>query len=597
MKIKNRGNIDTGYANIEIDRQSSPRPDFYRQDWTSLDGEWDFCFDDSDRGQRERWFEKGLPGAELILVPFCYQCERSGIRDKSRHERMWYQCSFNLAGPGTGERVLLHFGAVDYEARVWVNGCQAGAHRGGGCGFTLDITDYVVKGDKNRLTVRAEDKYECMQPRGKQFWDEDAQRIWYTPTSGIWQSVWIENTGGAYLESAYITPDIDRRQAGIEFSVNGSAVGLDMRMQLFYKGKSIKEIFTNVPGRNFRVTLDMQEEDYADEIHYWSPEHPNLYGIRYELLRDGRTEDVVDSYFGMRKISVRGGEILLNNRPYYQKLVLDQGYWPDTLMTPPDLDALRFDIEMTKRMGFNGVRKHQKMEDPRFYYLADTLGLLVWAEMPSGYEFCSGEITNLVSEWMEFVKQSYNHPSIITWVPFNESWGIRNVLNDVRQQEFVRTLYHLTKAFDPGRLVSSNDGWEQLEDSDICGIHDYIPDGEGFAAKYKNLEQLLKGTAAGRMVYADGNMHKKQPIMITEYGGVAFESRDEKSWGYYGAVKSEEEFLKRYGDITDAIKNCPDICGYCYTQLSDVMQEANGLMDFRRRPKADVEKIREINER
>lgn len=583
--------------NSQYTDKISPRPDFYRSAWTGLDGEWDFCFDDSDRGQREYWFETGLPGTDKILVPFCYQCKRSGVSDKSRHERMWYQRSFSIPGSFTGERVLLHFGAVDYEARVWVNGHQAGAHKGGGCGFTLDITDYVVRDGENRLTVRAEDKYECAQPRGKQYWDEGAQRIWYTPTSGIWQSVWLENTGTAYLKDACITPDIDRRQAGIEFSVNGSAEGLALKIHVSYKGKQVKGLMVNVPKRKFRITLDMQEEDYADEIHYWSPEHPNLYEVRYELLRDGRTTDIVESYFGMRKISVREGKILLNNRPYYQKLVLDQGYWPDTLMTPPDADALRYDIEMTKKMGFNGVRKHQKMEDPRFYYLADRMGLLVWGEMPSGYEFCDEEISNVVAEWMEFVKQSYNHPCIITWVPFNESWGIRNVLNDVRQQEFVRTLYHLTKAIDPGRLVSSNDGWEQLEDSDICGIHDYIPDGEGFTAKYKEMDQLLQGSAVGRMLYADGNAYKNQPIMITEYGGIAFESQDEKSWGYYGAVKNEEEFLKRYGEITDAIKNCPDICGYCYTQLSDVMQEANGLMDYERKPKADVEKIREINER
>lgn len=583
--------------NIEYTDKISPRPDFYRSAWTGLDGEWDFCFDDSDSGQRECWFETGLPGTDKILVPFCYQCKKSGVSDKSRHERMWYQRSFRLPDSFTGERVLLHFGAVDYEARVWVNGRQAGAHKGGGCGFTLDITDYIVRDGENRLTVRAEDKYECTQPRGKQYWDEDAQRIWYTPTSGIWQSVWLENTGAAYLKSACITPDIDRRQAAIELSVNGYSEGLAMRLQVSYMGKQIKELLINVPKRKFRVTLDMQEEDYADEIHYWSPENPSLYEVRYELLRDGRTTDIVDSYFGMRKISVREGEILLNNRPYYQKLVLDQGYWPDTLMTPPDADAFRYDIEMTKKMGFNGVRKHQKMEDPRFYYLADRMGLLVWGEMPSGYDFCDEEISNVITEWMEFVKQSYNHPCIITWVPFNESWGIRNVLNDVRQQEFVKTLYHLTKAIDPGRLVSSNDGWEQLEDSDICGIHDYIPDGEDFTAKYKDIGQLLKGEAAGRMLYADGNAYKKQPIMITEYGGIAFESQDEKSWGYHGAVKSEEQFLKRYGEITDAVKNCPDICGYCYTQLSDVMQEANGLMDFERKPKVDVEKIREINER
>ena len=285
---------------------------------------------------------------------------------------------------------------------------------------------------------------------------------------------------------------------------------------------------------------------------------------------------------------------MLNNRPLYQKLILDQGYWPESLLTPPSDEAIRFDIEMTKKMGFNGARKHQKIEDPRYYYWADRLGLLVWGEMPSAYDFNTEEIENITREWMEFINRDYNHPCIITWVPFNESWGVRNIYTDKNQQNFALTLYHISKAIDGTRLVSTNDGWENVK-SDFCAIHDYIAWGEEFAEKYCDKSILYELNTSGRMTFAQGYEYEGQPVIITEYGGIAFESPDRKAWGYHEAVKDVQGFINRYSSITDAIRKTKYIRGYCYTQLTDVMQEINGLMTADRKLKVPLDEIQKIN--
>jgi hypothetical protein len=263
-------------------------------------------------------------------------------------------------------------------------------------------------------------------------------------------------------------------------------------------------------------------------------------------------------------------------------------------MTPPSDEAIKRDIEITRKMSFNGVRKHQKIEDPRYYYWADRLGLLVWGEMPSGYIFNCEEIENIAGEWMEFIKRDYNHPCIITWVPLNESWGARNILVDKNQQEFASSLYHLTKALDGTRLVSTNDGWEMVE-SDICGIHDYAARGEEFTLRYPDIEELLKGDAWGRMLYSEGSSYEGQPIIITEYGGIAFEDGCEENWGYNSAVKDHKSFLERCESITNAIRGLPHIRGYCYTQLTDAQQEVNGLLTAGRKAKVGIDEIRRVN--
>lgn len=579
--------------NTDIPRPEYPRPDFEREQWLNLNGQWGFEFDDHNIGEQEKWYI-GKDFSHKITVPFCYQSHLSGIYDQGFHTNLWYKREFIIPDSFKGRRIFLNFGAVDYRAKVWVNGQFVCKHTGGHVPFKTDISKFINEG-KNVIVVKAEDPYECIQPRGKQYWKEKPDRCWYTPTSGIWQTVWLETTGDVSIDEIRMTPDIDKKQLMIQGVLDSFSEPMMLKIKVLYKGNMVNKLKVSLFDRIFKVTLDVKEEDYIDEVHYWTPESPNLYDIEFELLKEDMVVDRVKSYFGMRKISVKDDIILLNNRPYYQRLILDQGYWPESLLTPPSDDAIRYDIEMIKKMGFNGARKHQKIEDPRYYYWADRLGILVWGEMPSAYQFNNLEIDNVMREWSAFIGRDYNHPSIVVWVPLNESWGVRNIFIDKNQQNFARSLYYLTKALDGTRLVSTNDGWEQI-DGDICAIHDYRAWGDDFKQKYEDKESILSGTAnGGRMVYCQGERYEGQPIMITEYGGIAFDSENEENWGYNGTVKDEEGFVERYSSITSAIKDMHYIRGYCYTQLTDVMQEVNGLMTADRKPKVDVEKIAKIN--
>lgn len=575
-------------------REQYPRPDMVRRKWMDLNGEWSFCFDDKDVGEKEHWFMEMRTDVK-IQVPFCYQCQVSGVEDKSYHEILWYEKKVVLPEVLT-ESCLLHFGAADYETEVWVNGCYVGGHRGGNCAFVFDISAYAMGGKENQITVRCRDTRESVQPRGKQFWGEKGKGIWYTAISGIWKNVWLEFTGAVYLRRLFLTPDIDHDCVAAELELNY----LDPKKEycvefvISYEGKFIKRCKISIPHRNSRLTLNIPEEGYADEIQYWSPEHPWLYELDVFIEEDGVKKDEVNSYFGMRKISVRGRQILLNNKPYVQRLVLDQGYWKETLLTPPNTDALKMDILLAKEMGFNGARKHQKVEDARYYYLADKLGFLVWGEQPSAYQFCMREMENLIEEWKEMILELYNHPSIILWVPLNESWGVRNIVTDHSQQMFASCLYHMAKALDPIRLISNNDGWEQIEDSDICGIHDYTAEGKRLTKTFEDFDSCVKGCAENRLLYGENQFYKEKPVLLTEFGGIAFKSEDKENWGYYGTVNGEEEFFERFGGIVKAAASLNGFAGFCYTQLTDVFQETNGLLNFDRSSKVDKTKIREI---
>jgi len=579
---------------VSIPRPEFPRPDFERQDWLNLNGEWDFEFDDNNTGETEGWYKAGdISFSRKITVPFCYQSEMSGINDKGLHEIMWYRRTFSIPESFKNKRVLLNFGAVDYHARVWVNGNFAGEHKGGYVQFKFDITNYVKDRD-NIIAVRVEDRYDTVQPRGKQYWKEKPDRCWYTATSGIWQTVWLEAVGEVHIEKIRLTPDIDKRCVYGEVHLDREAANLYMEIAIDYKGGNIVRMNLNIKDRITRFAVCLKEEDSIDEIHYWTPETPNLYDVQVTIKQNEKTLDSVKTYFGMRKISVCGDLIMLNNRPLYQKLILDQGYWPESLLTPPSDEAIRFDIEMTKKMGFNGARKHQKIEDPRYYYWADKIGLLVWGEMPSAYDFNAEEIENITREWIEFINRDYNHPCIITWVPLNESWGVRNIYTDKNQQDFGLALYYISKAVDGTRLVSTNDGWENIK-ADFCSIHDYIAWGEEFIEKYGDKSILYDLNTSGRMIFAQGNKYEGQPVILTEYGGIAFESSDREAWGYNGAVKDIQSFIERYSSITNAVRKTKYFRGYCYTQLTDVMQEINGLMTSDRKLKVPLDEIRKIN--
>ena len=574
-------------------RNEYPRPQFRRKQWTNLNGIWQFEFDDREEGDRQGW-HTGREFSRTIRVPFCFQSELSGIGDKDFHDLVWYRRTFQLPEGCGDRRLLLHFGAVDYTAWVWVNGRLVAMHEGGHTPFTAEITHVVVPGE-NEIVVKCRDySKDVTLPRGKQYWKKDSERIFYTRTTGIWQTVWMEAVSHAYLEKVFLTPDIDNNDVRIRVFTNGWKPGLSLRVRITFEGEFVSED---------RFVLGHPEETRTIRLHdfndhgwgrWWSPEHPHLYDIVYELNDGDTLIDEVESYFGMRKISVEDGKICLNNRPYYMKLVLDQGYFPGGILTAASDEELRRDVELTKAMGFNGARKHQKIEDPRYLYWCDKLGLLVWGEMPNAYKFSETYVQRITKEWQEAVMRDYNHPCIVVWVPINESWGVPNVLIDKQQQEHTLAMYHLTKSLDPTRLVISNDGWEHTK-SDIITIHDYEWRSEVLSERYKTEISAVESIAQKRWIMVPGYPYQGEPVLLSEFGGISFRKGKSSGWGYSEAA-DEADFLRRLIDVMQPVWKSRAIQGYCYTQLTDVEQEINGLLTFDRQPKLPIETIRQLNE-
>jgi beta-galactosidase/beta-glucuronidase len=588
-------------ASAAIPRAEHPRPDFVRADWLTLNGPWQFEFDDANRGLAERWHAGGKAFSKTIQVPYAFQTKLSGIGDTAFHDVVWYQRAIDVPAAWSGRRVLVKFGAVDYEAMVWVNGQFAGGHRGGQTPFGLDITDLLTPA-KNTIVVRAWDpSTDRALPRGKQYWEPQSRSIWYTRTSGIWQPVWLEAAAPVRVERLRITPDVDRSQVTVEAVLNQPAK-LKMRVSVALalaqpqpqaQGPYTDEMIVSGDGTRVSATMALREQ------RVWSPENPNLYDLTIELLDEkGQATDRVQSYFGQRKIHTQGDRVYLNNAPYYQRLVLDQGYWPESLLTPPSDAAIEYDIKMTKAFGFNGARKHQKVEDPRWLYFADKLGLLVWGEMANAQVYTDEYVSRMVGEWQEVVARDYNHPSIVAWVPINESWGVPRILTNAEQQEHARSLYHLTRALDQTRPVIDNDGWEHTEATDLFTLHDYAKTGTEMASKYEGLaHDRTRIPRNGREALVNGAEYNGTPILMTEFGGVAFRagaSKSDKDWGYAGIEPTAEAMLGRVDGLVKALRGNAVFGGFCYTQLTDVEQEINGLMTYDRKPKADPAAIGKI---
>jgi beta-galactosidase/beta-glucuronidase len=593
-----------------VPRPEYPRPQFRREDWTNLNGEWSFAFDDSDAGLAEGWQNMdaatlqsdGSPFDREIVVPFCYQSKLSLIGETAFHDVVWYARTFKHT-PAGDDRLLLHFGAVDYRATVWVNGAQVASHEGGHTPFSADVTHALTGGD-NIIVVRAEDpSRDVTIPRGKQYWKEESEGIFYTRTTGIWQTVWLEPVDRRHIDTLRLTPDVDAASVGFEVSVTGIEPGMTLRATVELHGERVLEDTLSLPSSLVERSLPLLRRGEAPETPHladwpgpalWSPEHPNLYDLRLELLdRSGEVLDRVESYFGMRKIEVKNGKVLLNDRPLYQRLVLDQGYFPEGILTAPTDVDLRRDVELAKEMGFDGARKHQKVEDPRWLFWADTLGFLVWGEMANAYQYGPSYVRRMTAEWQEAVMRDYNHPCIVAWVPMNESWGVPNLASDPSQTEHLLALYHLTRSLDPTRPVVSNDGWEHAI-TDLCNIHDYR-DAEALAKSYTTPESAIAAQPANRPIYVPGYAYRGEPILITEFGGIAF-SGEAEGWGY-STVTGAEEFLERYEALIAALLSSEPVQGFCYTQLTDVEQEVNGLLTYERKPKVDPASIREITAR
>ncbi|NIK79579.1 beta-galactosidase/beta-glucuronidase [Paenibacillus castaneae] len=576
-------------------RNEYPRPQFERSSWLNLNGEWEFTYDDSNVGSDNKWFE-GKQFDRKIQVPFCYQSELSGINEKSFHDIVWYSKNIELPSEYAGKRILIHFGAVDYEAKVWVNGHLVASHEGGHTPFHADITAVLNASGANRIVVRAQDySKDVTLPRGKQYWKENSEQVFYTRTTGIWQTVWIEAVNAAHVSSVRLTPDIDSNKIHIRSVIEGSELhaGLRLGIKISFEGELIAEDVIRVMAQEEEVSIKLHDFNDHGLGRWWSPEKPNLYDVEFTLLEGERELDRVKSYFGMRKISIEDGVICLNNRPYYMKLILDQGYFPGGVLTAPSDEMLRMDVELAKQMGFNGARKHQKVEDPRYLYWCDQLGLLVWGEMANAYQYSEQYVSRIMNEWQEAVHRDYNHPCIVVWVPLNESWGTPNILIDKKQQYHASTLYYLTKSLDETRPVISNDGWEHVK-SDIYTIHDYESREEILALRYATPELSIKSDPQGRKIIVPGFSYNGEPVQLSEFGGISYIRDNAEGWGYSSA-QNDQDFLNRLIAVMRPVIIAGGLQGYCYTQLTDVEQEKNGLLTFDREPKLPVEIYRKLN--
>ena len=577
-----------------------PRPQLVRSSWENLNGFWNFAFDDENIGFAKGW-NQGVSNEQTIQVPFSYETKASGIGDEKIHPQVWYSRTVDVKEEALqGRRMLLHFEGCDYRTTVWVNGQQAGSHVGGYARFSFDVTKLLHAGE-NVVAVLAEDSDDTRQPRGKQRWVEKNFGCWYVQTTGIWKTVWMESVPETYLSALKLTPDYGHARLNIEAQIEAERFeeGVLLEAIVRYQDAFIASTAVAVTRKQVNLQIDVCSNPGEHEwsLHSWSPENPQLYDLELRIIKDGKPEDTVLSYFGMRDIRIDGRQILLNGSPLYQRLILDQGYWEDSHLTPPDEAALIEDIEKIQKLGYNGVRKHQKIEDERFLYWCDVKGLLVWSEMAAAYTFDDTAVSDFMTQWAEIVRQNYSHPAIITWTPVNESWGVPQIKTEKQQQSFAQAIYYLTKSLDPYRPVIVNDGWEHTV-SDIITLHDYEEKGSVFLERYaEHIQELLDGTIyhnLDRAAFADGFSYHGQPIIISEFGGIAY-NNDDSGWGYGNKVNTEEEFLERFAQITGAIQQLPYCCGYCYTQVTDVQQEINGLMDMQRNFKADPEKVRAIN--
>lgn len=579
-----------------------PRPQLVRQSWGNLNGSWKFLFDDADCGESKKWYDTFPEDHKEIQVPFTYETKLSGIGDTTEHRQVWYERSVTVEQEDLeNKKVFLHFEGSDFITKVWVNGIYIGLHRGAYARFSFDITKPLKIGS-NKITVKIEDSPSIEQPRGKQRWQKDNFGCWYIQTTGIWKTVWMESVPEVYLSGLKMTPDVENGKIDLIYEVEAGELTEDLQIEaeISFEDTIIQNSVKKIQRKKVSDTISVfYPEETPWAVHLWSPDEPELYDLRIRIMKGSVVVDEVLSYFGMREVRIDNGNILLNGSPLYQRLILDQGYWEETHLTPPSEEALIDDIDKIHALGYNGLRKHMKTEDERFLYWCDVKGMLVWSEMAATYEFSDAAVEEFTKEWFEVVRQNYNHPSIITWTPFNESWGIPKVKFNRKQQHFTEGIYYLTKSIDSMRPVILNDGWEHTN-SDIITLHDYEEDGEVFYDRYADhLEDIMTSRiyhSGSKCALADGYAYHGKPVIISEFGGIAFKSDKADDWGYGNMVSTEEEFLERFDKITTAIKKIPYVVGYCYTQVSDVQQEVNGLLDPNHEYKIAPEKIREINE-
>ncbi|WP_022867593.1 glycoside hydrolase family 2 protein [Schaalia vaccimaxillae] len=570
-----------------------PRPQLRRSQWQNLNGDWSFAYDPNDVGVDERWWLDPSPLAQNIRVPFPPGSSLSTVVEEDC-DVVWYARHIRIAHlPSPTDRVLLHFEAIDHEADIWINGHHLAHHIGGYTPICVDMTA-ALDGAEALVVVRARDeRLNIDQPRGKQDWQVQTHGIWYCRSTGIWRDVWTETVPELSIESVTWGSDLVAGTISCSIALRGHPKG---QVNVVVGDIDAPLVCASAPIVSSRVELVLEVPALRNKLEWdtlvWRPDHPVLFDASIDIVGPTHKDHVV-TYLGIRQVDLSCGYLRMNNDPVYVRAVLDQGYWEESYFTAPTPNHLRADLECAQSLGFNTVRVHQRTPDRRYLAWADRLGIMVWSEYASAYAFSRDAIDQFVSGWSEIVRRDLSHPSIVAWVPFNESWGVPGIVDDPRQQAFVDGVVALTRALDGSRPVIANDGWEQL-DTDIITIHDYGTTYGQLLVNYADeaaVAQTIEGIGPqGRTILLRGE-YDDRPVMVSEFGGIALNRSGPQAWGY-GVVEDWQALETRVAELFDALYRSPAISGVCYTQLTDTAQEANGLCWADRSPKIPTDRIR-----
>ena len=566
---------------MNIPRKEHPKPQFERADWQNLNGPWQFEIDNGKSGVARELFKDEVKLSDEIIVPFCPESKLSGVIHKDFMYGVWYKRSFTVDNKKLNGRTFIHFGAVDYSAEVYINEKKVGTHKGGYVSFKFEITDYIKAGVNTVAVFAADDTRDHFIPSGKQCAEYNSTGCYYTRTTGIWQTVWLEFTPREYVEWVKYFPNIKQNQIVLEVCLNGNA---PLSAEVSFDGKPMGRADVAAKNGITRISVDLKEK------HLWDIGCGNLYDVEITFGKDR-----VHSYFGLREIAFDGDKFMLNGRSVFQRLVLDQGFYPDGIYTAPTDEDLKKDIELSLSCGFNGARLHEKIFEERYLYYCDKAGYLAWGEYPGwGVDHSSAEaVYAILPEWIEEINRDFNHPSIIGWCPMNETWPFEDRM---QKDDVLRLIYRTTKAIDPERPCIDSSGWFHVE-TDIFDVHDYNQDPADFKKKYDTIMETGEiYDWTNEVNHFNRQKHKGEPAFVSEYGGIQWTDFKE-AWGYGNEPKSLDEFYERFKGLTDALLDNTKMFALCYTQLTDVEQERNGLFNYDRSPKFDAAKLKEIMSR
>jgi len=572
---------------MSIPRNEYPRPQLKRESWLCLNGKWQFETDNSKSGKEKEYFNRDSFN-ENIIVPFCPESSLSGIGNTDFMYCVWYKLKFTIPILWKNKNIILHIGAADYASFVYINGKHVKSHKGGYTPFSVDITEFVKDGE-NDITICCEDDYTSSeQPFGKQSQKLKSHGCYYTRTTGIWQTVWLEAVNKIHITDIKILPDAANSNVSAQIFLSQPISNTKAIMNVYFENSLVGECTVNCDNDSAQLHCTLSE------THLWDIGCGNLYDVKCEIVCEGEILDSVTSYFGLRSISLKNGAFYLNSRPVFMRLVLDQGFYPDGIYTAPTDEALKNDILLSQSLGFNGARLHEKVFEPRFLYWADKLGYMVWGEHANwGLDHSKAEnIYNFLPEWTEIINRDFNHPSIIGWCPFNETFDING---HPQFDELIGLVYDITKKLDKTRPCIDTSGNYHVR-SDIFDVHDYSQNISDFKEIFSQLDEGIIKDQIWRACKESRQKWNNEPLFISEYGGIKWVTNDlSDSWGYGDTPKTEAEFKERYEALTTVLLNNKRIIGFCYTQLYDVEQETNGLMTYDRKYKFDPEFFYAVN--